>query len=147
VFELAELFNQPQKTVLERAELAMQCVEIIRRKVGQIARPRGGRQENDRGLGTAERILGVSRRDLGRYEKIAGISAEAKEAARRAGLDDRSVGGAWCPTLNGRPRSVPRSAGATRAGIAAPHPVFWGDGGPCQLSVLLLGMMHTSDRI
>jgi hypothetical protein len=86
VFELAELFDEPQKTVLERADLAMKCVEIVRQRVGQHAR--GGRQPNDRGMGTAERILGVSRRDLGRFEKIAGISAEAKDAARRAGLDD-----------------------------------------------------------
>jgi hypothetical protein len=88
IWQLAELFNQPQKTVLERAELAMQCVEIVRQKVGQSATPPGGRQPKDRGMGTAERILGVSRRDLGRFEKIAGISAEAKEEARRAGLDD-----------------------------------------------------------
>jgi ParB family chromosome partitioning protein len=88
VWQIAELFDEPQKTVLERAELAMQCVAIVRQKVGHIARPRGGRQANDRGLGSAERILGVSRRDLGRFEKIAGISPEAKEEARRAGLDD-----------------------------------------------------------
>jgi hypothetical protein len=64
----------------------MKCVGIVRRKAGQHAR--GGQQANDRGMSTAARILGVSRRDLGRFEKIAGISAEAKEEARRAQLDD-----------------------------------------------------------
>jgi Bifunctional DNA primase/polymerase, N-terminal len=88
LWRLAELFHQPRKTVLERAELAKQCVEIVRQKVGQSARPRGGRQPTDKGLGTAERILGVSRRDLGRLLKIAGIQPKAKEEARRAGLDD-----------------------------------------------------------
>jgi ParB-like chromosome segregation protein Spo0J len=86
VWQIAELFNQPQKTVLQRAELAMQCVEIIRRQGGQHAH--GRQQPNDKGMSTAERILGVSRRDLGRFEKIDAISAAAKEEARRAGLDD-----------------------------------------------------------
>jgi len=40
LWRLAELFNQPQKTVLERAELAMQCVEIVRRKVSKLDTPR-----------------------------------------------------------------------------------------------------------
>jgi hypothetical protein len=43
-------------------------------------------------MSTAERILGVSRRDLGRYEKIAcNISEEAKEEIRAAKLDDVQV--------------------------------------------------------
>jgi hypothetical protein len=58
----------------------------VRRKGGQHAR--GGPQANDKGMSAAERILGVSRRDLGRFEKIDGISAEAKEQARRVELDD-----------------------------------------------------------
>jgi hypothetical protein len=89
VWQLAELFSQPQKTVLERAELGIKCVEIVRRKGGQHAQ--GSKPSNDKGLSTAERILGVSRRDLGRFEKIAGISAGAKEEARRAGLDDNQA--------------------------------------------------------
>jgi hypothetical protein len=86
VWQISELFNQPQKTVLQRAELAMQCVEIIRRQGGQ--RAQGRQQLNDKGMSMAERILAVSRRDLGRFEKIDAISAAAKEEAQRAGLDD-----------------------------------------------------------
>jgi Bifunctional DNA primase/polymerase, N-terminal len=86
VWQISELFNQPQKTVLQRAELAMQCVEIIRRQRGQHAQ--GRQQPNDKGMSMAERILAVSRRDLGRFEKIDAISAAAKEEARRADLDD-----------------------------------------------------------
>jgi Bifunctional DNA primase/polymerase, N-terminal len=86
VWQICELFNQPQKTVLQRAELAMRCVEIIRSQRGQHAQ---GRQEpNDKGMSMAERILSVSRRDLGRFEKIDAICAAAKEKARRANLDD-----------------------------------------------------------
>ena len=40
VWQIAELFNQPQKTVLERAELAMQCIGIVRRKVVQVGTPK-----------------------------------------------------------------------------------------------------------
>jgi hypothetical protein len=86
VWQISELFNQPQKTVLQRAELAMQCVEIIRRQGGQ--RAQGRQQPNDKGMSLAESILAVSRRDLGRFEKIDAISAAAKEEAQRAGLDD-----------------------------------------------------------
>jgi ParB-like chromosome segregation protein Spo0J len=86
IWQVAELFNQPHKTVLERAELAATCLEILRRKGGQHAQ--GSKQPNDRGMSAAERILGVSRRDLGRFEKIAGISADAKEEIRNVGLDD-----------------------------------------------------------
>jgi hypothetical protein len=86
VWQLAELFNQRHTTVLRRAELGMKCVEIIRRKGGQ--RAQGGQQPNDKGMSSAERILGVSRRDLGRFEKIDGISAEAKKEAQCAELDD-----------------------------------------------------------
>jgi hypothetical protein len=86
VWQVAELFNQPHKTTLERAELAMKCVEILRRKGGQHAQ--GSKQPNDKGMSAAERVLSVSRRDLGRFEKINAISAEAKKQVRLAGLDD-----------------------------------------------------------
>jgi hypothetical protein len=88
IWRLAELFNRPRKTVLERAELAVKCLEIVRRKGVQVGRPRGGRQPNEKGMSKTARILGIPRTELGRFEKIAGISPKAKEEARRAGLDD-----------------------------------------------------------
>jgi hypothetical protein len=88
IWQLAELFNQPRKTVLERAELAVKCLEIVRRKGVQVGQPRGGRQPQDRGISKAARILSISRSDLGRLEKIGKISVEAKEQVRVAGLDD-----------------------------------------------------------
>jgi hypothetical protein len=37
LWQFAELFNQPQKTVLERAELATRCPQLIRSNGGQSA--------------------------------------------------------------------------------------------------------------
>jgi hypothetical protein len=92
LWQFAELFNQPQKTVLERAELATRCLQLIRSKGGQSAHLEKGKQRHDRGMSTAECLLGVSRRDLGRYEKIAcNISEEAKTEIRAAELDDLQV--------------------------------------------------------
>jgi hypothetical protein len=45
------------------------------------------RQPHDKGYTTAEKLR-VSRRDLRRFEKIAGLCSEAKDEARRAKLDD-----------------------------------------------------------
>ena len=66
----------------------MEWVRLVRAKGAQLARPRGGRQPHDKGLTAAERVLGVSRRDLGRAEKIASICSKAQEVIRRAKLDD-----------------------------------------------------------
>ncbi len=88
VWKIAELFSQPQKTVLEKAELATICLEIIRSKRGQVAQPKGGRQRTDRSMTTTSRILGISRRDLGRFEKIAAISDHAKAEIRGTTLED-----------------------------------------------------------
>jgi hypothetical protein len=87
VWQLAELFNQPQTTVLERAELAMKCVEIVRRKGAQVGHPRGGHQPQDRGMSKAARILRLSRTELGRFEKIAGISPESLKMNRLLSSD------------------------------------------------------------
>lgn len=45
-----------------------------------------GRPEG--GVNAAARKLGISKADAHRSEKIAGLSGEAKEAARAAGTDD-----------------------------------------------------------
>jgi hypothetical protein len=64
----------------------MECVRLLREKGGQLAHPRGGRQHHDRGLAKAERILGVSRRDIERAEHIVGISDAGKAEIRRVNL-------------------------------------------------------------
>ena len=50
--------------------------------------PPGGRQPRDQGVRAAARDLNLERKAVTRAVKIAGITTEAKEAARAAGLDD-----------------------------------------------------------
>jgi hypothetical protein len=88
LWKLAELIHQPERKVLDWAVLVMEWVELVREKGAHVAHPRGGRQPHDKGLAAAERVLGVSRRDLGRAARIASISPEAQQEIRRAGLDD-----------------------------------------------------------
>ena len=88
LWKLAELIHQPEVRRLDLAHLVMEWVRLVRAKGARLAHPRGGRQPHDKGLAAAERILGVSRRGLGRAEKIASICAEAQEIIRQAKLDD-----------------------------------------------------------
>jgi hypothetical protein len=84
----AELFHRPEATFLDRAEVAVNCLRRIRIKAGQTPTLGGRRQPHDKGYSAAEKLLGVSRRDLRRLEKIAEMCPEAKKEARRAKLDD-----------------------------------------------------------
>jgi Bifunctional DNA primase/polymerase, N-terminal len=88
LFNLTELIHQPEVKVLDRALAVVEWVKLIRIKGGQVAHPRGGKQPHDKGLAAAERVLGVSRRDLARAALIATISPEAQDEVRRAKLDD-----------------------------------------------------------
>ena len=88
LWEIAELLHQPEVRKLDRALLVMEWVGLVGSKGGHVAHPRGGQQPHDKGRSAAERVLGISRRDLGRAEKIASICLEAQEEARRAKLDD-----------------------------------------------------------
>jgi hypothetical protein len=49
---------------------------------------KAGPQHKQSGINKAERELGLARMEAHRATKIAELSAEAKEAARDAGLDD-----------------------------------------------------------
>jgi Bifunctional DNA primase/polymerase, N-terminal len=83
-----ELFHRREATVLDRAEIAVNCLRRIRAKAGQTPTLLRRRQPHDKGYSAAEKLLGVSRRDLRRLEKIAGICPAAKKVARRAKLDN-----------------------------------------------------------
>jgi ParB-like chromosome segregation protein Spo0J len=91
LWKLAELIHQPEVKWLDWALLVMEWVALIRGKAGQNAHPRGGKQPHDRGMSAAARILGVSRRDVGRAERFANIRPEAQQEIRRAALDDLLV--------------------------------------------------------
>jgi ParB-like chromosome segregation protein Spo0J len=84
----AELFHRGEATVLDRAEVVLNCLLRLRSKAGQTPTPGRRRQPHDKGYSAAEKLLGVSRRDLRRLEKIAGMCAKAKKDARRRELDN-----------------------------------------------------------
>jgi hypothetical protein len=83
-----ELFHRREATVLDRAEVVLNCLRRIRVKAGLTPTLLRRRQPHDKGYSAAEKLLGVSRRDLRRLEKIAGMCPAAKKAARRAKLDN-----------------------------------------------------------
>ena len=91
LWKLAEAIHQPEVKWLDWALLVMEWVHLIRGKAGHNAHPRGGKQPHDRGMSAAARILGVSRRDVGRAERFANICPEAQQEIRRAALDDLLV--------------------------------------------------------
>jgi ParB-like chromosome segregation protein Spo0J len=82
----AALFNQREETVLRRADLVAKSCEAVRNKGGQNAQ--GGNQPHDQGLSATARILGLSRRDVSRFVRIAALSDTVKEEVESAGLDD-----------------------------------------------------------
>jgi Bifunctional DNA primase/polymerase, N-terminal len=88
LYRLAEAIHQPEVKWLDWAHLVMEWVELVRAKGAQVAHPRGGRQPHDKGFAAAHRVLGISRRDLGRAERLANICFDAQAIIREAKLDD-----------------------------------------------------------
>jgi Bifunctional DNA primase/polymerase, N-terminal len=88
LYKLAELIHQPEVKWLDWALLVMEWIRESREKGAQPAHPRGGRQPHDKGFSAAHRVLGISRRDLGRAERFANICADAQAVIREAKLDD-----------------------------------------------------------
>jgi ParB/RepB/Spo0J family partition protein len=87
-WEIAENLHRAELTVQERADHIAEWVRLTDEKQSsQVAtkglghRPRGG-------INDAAREIGVDKDAAHRAVKIAGISPEAKEAAKQAGLDD-----------------------------------------------------------
>ena len=66
--------------------------ELIKKRAkgAQVAQP-GGRQPHDKGLSKTAKQLGISREEVRRSKKIAGISPKAKTAAKNVGLDDNQA--------------------------------------------------------
>lgn len=89
LWELAENFFRSDLTVLERAEVVDEWVRLVqqKRKAGQAAHP-GGEQPHDRGISGAARELDVTREEVRRAKRIAGISVDAKAEACQKGLAD-----------------------------------------------------------
>jgi ParB-like chromosome segregation protein Spo0J len=88
LIEIAENLHRRDLSVLLRAELQNEWIELVREEAVQNARPSGGRQPKEQGLGKAARALGVSKEETMRASRIASISNEAKDRARELGFDD-----------------------------------------------------------
>jgi hypothetical protein len=88
LFKLAQLIHQPECKVLDWALYVMEWVREVRARGAQVAHPPGGRQPHDKGMSATARVWGISRRDLGRAERIANICPDAQAVIRQAKLDD-----------------------------------------------------------
>lgn len=97
LWELAENLHRAELTALERDEHIAEWVKLTREKQdgesAQLApklsaRGRSGEGRPASGINAAIRELGVDRTSAQRAVKVAGISEEAKQEARAAGLDD-----------------------------------------------------------
>jgi ParB-like chromosome segregation protein Spo0J len=88
LWEIAENLHRAELTVLERAEHVAEWIKLTEAEVSaQVApKPQGGRPEG--GIRAAARELGIERTDARRAITIASIMPEAKESARKAGMDD-----------------------------------------------------------
>jgi ParB-like chromosome segregation protein Spo0J len=89
--QIADILHRPDLSVIDWAELVMEWVLLVREKGGHSARPRGGEQPHDRGFSEAERVLGISRRDLQRAEQICSICDQAKKEIRKINLNVRKA--------------------------------------------------------
>ena len=88
LWEIAENLHRSELTALERDEQVALWVKLNAERVSlqSATKPQGGRPES--GVRAAARELGIESTDAHRAVKVAGLSEEAKEAAREAGLDD-----------------------------------------------------------
>ena len=88
LWEIAENLHRAELTKLERTEQIEEWRRLTASKVTQLVSPVGGSQPKEIGVRATARELGVSQPEVQRSAKIAGLTEEAKEAAREAGIDD-----------------------------------------------------------
>jgi ParB-like chromosome segregation protein Spo0J len=89
LWEISENLHRADLSKLERDEQIAEWIEITERLASQSATPKtgkGGHQPG--GVNAAARELGIDKDDAHRAIKVAGLTEEAKEAARDAGLDN-----------------------------------------------------------
>ncbi|WP_442895163.1 hypothetical protein [Bradyrhizobium sp. AZCC 2230] len=85
---LSENLHRLGYCALERAEAENEWLQASEEEAGQLAQPSGGHQPNERGISKTSRKLEVSRRELQRAQRIAGIFPEVKLRARELKLQD-----------------------------------------------------------
>lgn len=88
MWEIAENLHRAELTVLERDEHIAEWVRLAGVCKGAQLAPPGGAQPNDKGINSAVRELGIERTAAQRATKVAGLSPEAKAAAKETGLDN-----------------------------------------------------------
>ncbi|KNY18247.1 hypothetical protein AKG11_03700 [Shinella sp. SUS2] len=98
--EIAENLHRREITALERSELLAKWVKLTEEKrqvqsagnehskPAQLAPVSKGGRGKASGIRQAAREIGVPRDSIARAVKVAGLSDEAKEAAKEAGLAD-----------------------------------------------------------
>jgi ParB-like chromosome segregation protein Spo0J len=88
-WQIAENLHRAELTALERAEGIdeLRILILLRLKGGQVAPP-GGKQPKHSGIKKTAKTLRLTREDVRRSKRIAGISADAKAEAKKLGLDD-----------------------------------------------------------
>jgi Bifunctional DNA primase/polymerase, N-terminal len=89
LWQLGEILNQPDLLPLDWAEAIMEWVRLVNEKGARLGHPAGGVQPHDKGFSRAGRVLGVSRSQVQRAEKMVRISAEAKAEIRRIGVKEK----------------------------------------------------------
>ena len=97
VREIVENLHRAELTALERSNQSIEVVELYRlldeeekaAQVGQVSK--GGRGKKG-GKSNAAKQLGITRQELQRAEKIAGITPAAQAAAVAAGIADNQSG-------------------------------------------------------
>ena len=117
--EIAENLHRAELTALERSEQIARWVELVEaKKAAEEMRQadafskQGAGRGNEGGVRAASRDLGLSEPDARRAVKVAGLSDEAKEAAREVGLDDNRT------ALLGAAKAEPAQQAAVIRGMA-----------------------------
>lgn len=78
-------------TALDKALVYDRLLELVQEKASQVETPAGGRQPAEKYVRKLARHLGVSKDQVGRSLKIAGISHQVHERIRALGLADNSA--------------------------------------------------------
>lgn len=89
--EIAENLHRREISEIERAELVAEWVKIVDERkpaqLGQVSEPPQGGRGKRAGQSEIARNLGMTRQTVERSLKVAALSPEAKEAAKRYDLD------------------------------------------------------------
>lgn len=108
MWEIAENLHRAELTTLERSEHIAEWVRLAERISAQVApKLEVGRPES--GVSKAARDLGIERTEAQRAVKVAGLTDEAKEAAKEVGLDNNQSA-----LLKVAAQSIERQADAVR---------------------------------